>query len=382
MDLSKITKYLVISGSHAYGMATSESDIDVRGWGIPPKEYFLSYHKHFEQSERAWLPDEFPWLRDASNKSLEAWAAINKVVLKNEPIDCTIFDIRKFVKLAADCNPNIIELLYVCPEDILVFDMVAEPLFLARDLFLSARARYSYSGYAISQLKRIKTHRKWLLNPPVAKPERADFNLPSCSLIPPEQRGAYDALVNKQARLWLLEELEIDATIVAEVQDGLVEMLSLNDRNELKQKAEAAAALMYEISDNIIEIMDKEKKYRARLNEWNQYQDWLRNRNPARAELEKKYTFDSKHASHLYRLLLQGLEILTKGTLTLKDKAQSELLTGIRCGALSYDELIESSEKMHKQLDEIYKAKTYVVPHTPNVNAIDVITIRCIEKSL
>lgn len=35
-DIAHHTILLVISGSHAYGMARPESDIDVRGVAIPP----------------------------------------------------------------------------------------------------------------------------------------------------------------------------------------------------------------------------------------------------------------------------------------------------------------------------------------------------------
>lgn len=60
-DIKEHTHYLVMAGSHSYGMARPESDIDVRGWCIPPKEYFLSYHKHFEQTEQKWMLKDFPW---------------------------------------------------------------------------------------------------------------------------------------------------------------------------------------------------------------------------------------------------------------------------------------------------------------------------------
>ncbi len=59
---------------------------------------------------------------------------------------------------------------------------------------------------------------------------------------------------------------------------------------------------------------DAEQGYRAALRHWNQYQEWLRNRNPARAELEASYGYDTKHAMHLLRLLRMGEEILHDGT--------------------------------------------------------------------
>lgn len=67
---------------------------------------------------------------------------------------------KKFVKLAAAANPNILELLYI-PEEhhIFVHDMF-KLLLESRDLFLSKKARHSYSGYAFSQVNKCKSHSK------------------------------------------------------------------------------------------------------------------------------------------------------------------------------------------------------------------------------
>lgn len=75
---------LVTHGSHAYGLATPESDLDLKGMTIPPREYFHGFSNVFEQAE------------------------------SKEP-DMVVYDIRKFFKLAAECNPNIIEVLW-CDE--------------------------------------------------------------------------------------------------------------------------------------------------------------------------------------------------------------------------------------------------------------------------
>ena len=47
-NLAEHTILLVLHGSHAYGMARPESDVDLRGIAIPPPEYFHGYLKHFE----------------------------------------------------------------------------------------------------------------------------------------------------------------------------------------------------------------------------------------------------------------------------------------------------------------------------------------------
>ncbi len=84
--LQSRTVLLVRHGSHAYGLATETSDLDIKGVAIPPADYFLGFLKRFEQAE------------------------------SKQP-DMSIYDIRKFFQLACDCNPNIIEVLVVFQYD-------------------------------------------------------------------------------------------------------------------------------------------------------------------------------------------------------------------------------------------------------------------------
>lgn len=86
------TIYKCKHGSQAYGTNTSESDLDVKGIAIAPLDYYLGFAKRFEQSEEC--------------------------VSKGGAQDRVIYDIQKFFKLAADCNPNIIEVLFCDEEDI------------------------------------------------------------------------------------------------------------------------------------------------------------------------------------------------------------------------------------------------------------------------
>ena len=41
---------LVTHGSHAYGLNTPTSDLDIKGIAIPPREYFLGFANSFEQA--------------------------------------------------------------------------------------------------------------------------------------------------------------------------------------------------------------------------------------------------------------------------------------------------------------------------------------------
>src|SRR3990167_9060451 len=71
--LPERTVLLTIHGSRAYGLATETSDVDIKGIAVPPKEYFHGFLRRSDQAES-----------------------------KNP--DMTIYDVRKFFQLAADCT--------------------------------------------------------------------------------------------------------------------------------------------------------------------------------------------------------------------------------------------------------------------------------------
>lgn len=367
-DILPCTHFVVIAGSHAYGTNTPESDLDVKGWAIPPTNILLSYIHNFEQNDTKETLQKHPF-----RKQLESYLLTNKFTCQVDPVDSTIYNLKKFFALAADCNPNIIDLLFTKESEIIWSDYYGDEIRAAAPLFLSQRARYSFTGYAVSQLKRIHTHRRWITNPPKKKPEREDYGLPCSSLIPPDQRQAAQALIEKQVRLWLLEEAEVDKVILDQIQDDLLlligSILDLKTREEARERVEYVVGKNYGMSEEYLSVLQREKKYKSALNEFNSYQNWLENRNPARAQLEYKFSIDTKHASHLCRLLVEAKEILEKGTLTLKQPEHVEFFKAIRNGAWTFDKLLEwATENMAMLTNKDIKC---AVPKTVDSKKLD-----------
>lgn len=124
------TIYLCRSGSHAYGTNIETSDEDYRGVAIAPLSNYLGVVDKFEQFE-------------------------------SKTPDVVVYDLRKFITLASQANPNILELLFVDNSDTLVTTdprcrLIGGELLKMRDLFVTKRARITFAGYATSQLKKIK----------------------------------------------------------------------------------------------------------------------------------------------------------------------------------------------------------------------------------
>ena len=344
--LDKRTIYLARHGSRAYGTSTPTSDHDLRGIAVPPKEYFLGCVHHFEQAEQ-----------------------------KGDP-DIVIFDLRKFMTLAADCNPNVLEILFVEPADQLKVTPAAELLLAERHLFLSKKARHTFSGYAMSQLKRIETHRRWLLDPPKAPPVRQDFGLPERTVLPKDQLSAAESLMRKKVDSWQLDLEPLDEASKIELQDKLAGALAeMRLSSEDAQVLCAGRRLGYD--DNFLDLLDRERRYTTAQRQWDSYSTWRKSRNPGRAELEAKHGYDSKHGMHLVRLMRMCREILATGEVAVRRPDAEELLA-IRHGAWSYEALMEWARNQDAELEAVYKTST--LPHSPDRTAIDALCVRIVEQ--
>lgn len=121
---------LGLVGSRAYGLDNEESDYDYRG-------IYVGFTAHVLSVTRKPKP----------------------VLTSNVPNDCVVYEVEKFLSLAFANNPNILEMLFL-PEFQYTSCHYPESfrkLIQARRMLLSQRVKRTYSGYAISQFKRLQT---------------------------------------------------------------------------------------------------------------------------------------------------------------------------------------------------------------------------------
>lgn len=340
--LSKATILVAKSGSHAYGTSLPTSDLDFKGIAIPPREYFLGFVKKFEQAEQ------------------------------RQPYDCVIYDIRKFFNLAADCNPSIIETLFVDESDLVYYTNAGISLRAMAQHFLSKKAKHTFSGYAMSQLKRIQRHYAWLKNPPKEEPTRERFGLINKTTIPADQRAAAMAVIKAKLDSWNPDLSGMDAAArIATTEWFEKTLMDVSNGDPFM-----AAARGVGLSDAVINVIQQERAYNNAQNEWKQYQTWKAQRNPARAALEEKFGYDTKHGMHLVRLLRMGYEILTEGKVCVKRPDAEELLK-IREGLWPYEQMLEYAESMDKKMDEaLEKSK---LPWAPDRALLDQLCVRMVD---
>ncbi len=351
--LRERTIYLTVHGSRAYGTNLPTSDTDVRGVCIAPKQYYLGFTEAFEQEEQ-----------------------------KPPLPDFTVFDIRKFLTLASECNPNVIELLYTDPSDHLLVTPAWDRVVAVRDMFLTKRARFRFSKYALSQLQRINLHYRWLKKPPLGPPVRAEFGLPERTVIPADQLAAARSQIQKKldgAAWHELDDLDegLRQAIKSEFTDKLAEIMLWSDE-EMDAKPWRAAAASLGYSTNFIELLDMERRYTARQKDWESFLKWKKERNADRAALEAKFGYDTKHALHLVRLLRMGREILTEGVVRVRRPDAEELLA-IRHGAWTYERLVEWAVAEDKALGDLMLISK--LPSQPDRAKFNALCVELVEES-
>jgi uncharacterized protein len=311
-----------ITGSHAYGMSTPTSDIDIRGLFIAEKINILTPFYQVNQCQ------DFPGE------------------------DKVIYEISKFMNLLVQMNPNILELLWVDEDNITFTTPYYEKLRANRYQLLSSKAKHTFTGYAHAQLKRISGHNKWINNPqPESPPKQIDYLIEIATsnkkYALKENETDYSLFKAYGGNLFLFHKQDvINAGITSpeECTTSRGELIIIDSHQYPPNKP--AAMLYYD-----------HHAYRSEKDKHSNYWSWVNNRNKNRSALEIAHGYDTKHAAHLVRLLKMGLEILTTEKVLVKRPDAEELLA-IRAGSMSYDELIKYTDNLESKIEKAYKKTT------------------------
>jgi predicted nucleotidyltransferase len=129
-ELNSIVQHY--AGSLSYGTNLPTSDVDIRGvFCAEPKNIRTPFYP------------------------------VREVTLQDEE-DGKLYELSTYMHLYTQGNPNILETLWVDNTDIIQGSDVYSYLRGYRTDLLSSKVAFTFSGYAISQLKRIKGHNKWI----------------------------------------------------------------------------------------------------------------------------------------------------------------------------------------------------------------------------
>lgn len=326
-----------LSGSHAYGLATPESDVDVKGVFVLPEEEFYGLNYVSQVSD--------------------------------ETNDIVYYELKRFVELLSRSNPNILEMLYA-PEDCI---QIKHPLMdqLKSAHFLTKQCKESFGGYAMTQVRKAKGLNKKILNP-----------------IAEERKGVLDFchVGYKQGSIPLLEFLEVHG--VRQEDCGLSSIPHMHEVYALfhgsgsfkgiVQKANANDISLSSIPKGLepIGMMSFNKSgYSRYCKEYKAYWEWVNKRNDVRYQntVEHGKNYDAKNMMHTFRLLHMCEEIGKDGQLNVR-RHDREYLLRIKKGEFQYEHLLSSAEVLMDRIAEVYEVSD--LPDTPDWDALNAMLVR------
>ena len=319
-EAKKYVVYSTIAGSKAYDLDLPTSDTDIRGIYLLPNEYLLGKGYKDQVSDRT--------------------------------NDTVYYDLNRFVNLLEKNNPNIIENLFTDKSKILTYNDIIDPLYLNRHKFLTKQIRFTFGGYAISQIKKARGLNKKIVNPvPKTKKTPLDF----CYI--------FDTVgYMMKARQWLRKnEIKQECIGLSEMPNGVQLYKVFYDWNgrfrgitsrgsdevrhsEIPKGWNPEAFLFY-----------NKDGYSSYCKDYKEYWEWVNKRNPVRYQdnVSHNQGYDGKNMMHCLRMLDMAIEIAETGNVTLI-RPNRDWLLSVRRGAVSYDEIMGLIEEKREKMDSAF----------------------------
>lgn len=303
-ELAERNKILIVrGGSHLYGTNVPESDEDFIGVFIPDQEYLIGLNRIEQVDESVKSKDEF-----GKNTS--------------EATDKVMYTLDKFVRLALDNNPNILELLFVNEENIIFANDIGEELLSYRYEFISRNIKHRFLGYAFSQKHKM-----------VIKLENYEH---------------------------IEEAIEY-----------------LKDHQEIEFINEITHHPIFKRKKQVMTIGDTNLQANITRKKAIQSLERRAKKFGSRRQLVSKHGYDTKFAMHLIRLLFEGKQLLFRRDLQFPLKGR-DLLLNIRNGGLTMDEVLTLASKIEEEVEALYEAGN--VPDRPNFKVINKFVIDTHKK--
>lgn len=347
--------FQAISGSRSFGLATKNSDTDIRGVYYLQKEDFFGLN---------YIPQ-----------------------ISNETNDITYYEIGRLVELLQKNNPNILEIL-ASPEDCIQHKNPLMDLLKPED-FLSKLCKDTFAGYAISQIKKAKGLNKKILNP--IEKERKSI-LDFCYIL--HNQGSIPL------KKWLREfpssgGVSAGRGGLSQEKCGLVSIdntkgmfaLFYNESGDLNYKGIIQNEEANQVS---VSSVPKEEKslafmfcnldaYSTYCKDYREYWKWVSERNEDRYNVNQSHgqNYDSKNMMHTIRLLQSCEQIFKTNSLNIRVENRDELLD-IKAGNWSYEAVMQKAESLIKSIEHYHSVST--LPEFPDVEKTTKILIEIREN--
>lgn len=340
-----------ISGSRAFGLATENSDTDIRGIYYLPKEDFFGLN---------YIPQ-----------------------ISNETNDITYYEIGRFVELLQKNNPNILEIL-ASPEDCILYKHPLMDLLKTED-FLSKLCKDTFAGYAVSQIKKAKGLNKKIVNP-IDKERKSILDF--CFIL--------DGQGSVPLKKWLQEfSVSTGQNGLSQEKCGLINIDHTKGMYALFYDESGIfgykGVIQNEEANQVsLSSVPKDEKpvaylfcnldaYSVYCKDYREYWKWVAERNEDRYNVNQTHgqNYDSKNMMHTIRLLQSCEQIFKTGSLTIRVEDRDELLD-IKSGNQSYESVMQRAENLIESIESHYSTST--LPDSPDLEKTTKTLIQIREK--
>lgn len=323
--------FKVLVGSHAYGTNIEGSDKDFKGIFIQSPE-------------------------DVLIRGYQEQQIVNK--------DETYYEIRRFLELCCTGNPTMLEVLYSPADCVQYCHPIMNQLLEHRDKLLSKSCRFSFGGYAYSQIAKAKGLEK-KMNWESTRVERKTI-LDFCHILTPNgSRPLKDWLAYQRGEATKQENY--GAAAIPHCRDMYyiyfkdkpeLEYYGLTNSDESSNELRLCSIPLAESLGGIPMSYNKDG-YLEHCKDYNSYQVWLKERNTQRyVDIQGHgQKIDGKNLLHCYRLIETGIEIAKEHTINVR-RPNAEFLIGIRKGKYDLETLLKEANSKILELDKAFEEST------------------------
>ncbi len=293
-----------VAGSHAYGLASEDSDIDHRGVFIADQDSFLRGN----------------YAEDVSNESN----------------DNVLYELGKFIRLLAKSNPTVIELIAM-PADCIQKgnDWMSS---LDHSKVLSKQCKDTFAGYALSQIRKARKVKGLINFPKEDTPQTALDFLDILGRVEIETFAEWRTM-HDEKQLSLVKE----GNFIQIVESSTANSLTDEDGELIFQERKGQQILAW--------ASLRETEWKAYLKSFRAYWKWqhlAKEGSPVPAD------YNTKNMMHAFRLAYMGIELARTGQLIVRRTSDRDFLMRVRQCQFTYEELVIKLEKTLLEMNQAF----------------------------
>jgi hypothetical protein len=318
-----------IVGSHAYGTNVEGSDVDKK---------WIYVQNHIDLFINGYRPE----------------ITISK--------DEVIFELSRFIELLQKANPTVLELLY-SPQDCILYKHASfDKLLSLKKSFLTKACKYSFGGYAVSQIEKAKGLDK-KMNWEKERTERKsvlDFCYWISDAVDPKLGAKFQSHpIGKHFPLRQIAVMGLSAIPHTRDLYNLFWDARFKFKGVVQDEDTSNDVSLSDVplDTNCIGMLYFNKDaYQIHCKEYRQYQTWLSERNTQRYVdiANHGQQIDGKNMLHCLRLIDVALDIAQFGELLVR-RPNADYLREIRLGKHDLDTILNQARSRISEMDAAFQ---------------------------